>query len=367
MASPAEAASEAPSEGPEEASTGGPSAHLPSLTAVRFFAAFVIVMRHLLGRFAHPSVADASALFLGTDEAVTLFFVLSGAIITLSWSSEERAAGFWRKRAARILPLYLLFGLLSAVWLVHQDQPVDLLDVVAYVTMTQAWTARVFALNNPAWSLSCEAFFYLVYPAVRPVLLLLATASSRAVAVIFLLVVKWQLVGYDHFRPSVRFVDFALGAVIGLHLRSRGGRRIPPLFGLALLAAAYAAVVVPSLRTTTSLTPSVFLGGAGFCILVLARADQRGEATGIRWAAPLGLRSYALFISHYLVIRVGVAAFSRAGWWEGTSSLEAWVQIGLLLAACFAVAELSFRFVERPSERRLRGAPDRVELVAAGA
>lgn len=343
-----------------------PSAYLPSLTAVRFFAAFIVVMYHLLGRFPHPSLRDANALFVGTDEAVTLFFVLSGAIITLSWARDERATAFWRKRAARILPLYLLFGLLSACWLLLQDRPVRLVDLVVYVTMTQAWTARVFVLNNPAWSLSCEAFFYAVYPALRPLLLLLATTWRRAGAVVALLVLKGLLRGASSFLPSVRLIDFAVGAVVGLHLRSRAGRRVGPVVAMAVLAAAYAAVVLPSLTGVRSLTPVVFLAATAFGILVLARADQRGEATGIRWAAPLGLRSYALFISHYLVIRVGVAVLDRAGWWDDTSTAEAWVQVALLLVACAAVAELAFRFVERPCERRLRGGPARVEVAAAG-
>src|SRR5438067_1929482 len=82
-------------------------AHLPALTGLRFLAALVVVIDHT----GYGPLAAMVAPFGGV--AVTLFFILSGFILTYTYTRNGTAVhGGWRAfyiaRIARVYPLYLL-------------------------------------------------------------------------------------------------------------------------------------------------------------------------------------------------------------------------------------------------------------------
>jgi peptidoglycan/LPS O-acetylase OafA/YrhL len=152
------------------------------LTSFRFFAAMSVVMHHFFG--ADNGIPESSRLnlisvygYLG----VPFFFMLSGYILTHSYASTpERAASlnrkqFWWKRFARIYPLYL-FSLLIDIphAVIHSSgrhgavgAAIRLVPTFgASVLMLQSWSPYLLGeWNRPSWSLSAEAFFYLLFPA----------------------------------------------------------------------------------------------------------------------------------------------------------------------------------------------------------
>ena len=135
--------------------------------------------------------------------AVSFFFVLSGFVLTYSYSgSDGRMRGtrsaFYLARFARIYPAYLLAAIAAiplfflALRQVHTLAG-TLMRVAAGGTLVaalvQSWLPRTANyLNSPAWSLSVEAFFYLLFPLILP----LITGLSKPRIASFL-VLSWIL------------------------------------------------------------------------------------------------------------------------------------------------------------------------------
>ena len=138
-------------------------------------AILVVVLGHYASGIL-PGVGFFDYAAMGVD----VFFVLSGFLIggaILDGAGREGfLVWFFRRRSARILPLY--FSVLAAVFILHGliggapwgDQ---LFPAWTYVTFTMNnWSAyylnEASPLLSPAWSLSVEEKFYLLAPLLLP-------------------------------------------------------------------------------------------------------------------------------------------------------------------------------------------------------
>src|SRR3954451_1760632 len=146
----------------------------PALDGVRAVAVLAVIAYHV-------SDKKPSGGFLGVD----VFFVLSGYLIT-SLLLEERAArgsmrlaGFWARRARRLLPAVLLLVAVCAVVVARIDPAAtfaarrdDMLSTLAYVANWHfiASDQSYFALATDAspmrhmWSLAIEEQYYALWP-----------------------------------------------------------------------------------------------------------------------------------------------------------------------------------------------------------
>jgi len=147
----------------------GALGYMPQLDTLRAVAVLMVIVAHWMGeyRFAH-------ALPLGMV-GVTLFFVLSGFLITQILLKEREASDsgherkwalgrFYIRRTLRIFPVYYLFLVLLYVSGVPEFRG-DLLWYVFYsvnvlVYDHQAWVGPASHL----WTLAVEEQFYLVWP-----------------------------------------------------------------------------------------------------------------------------------------------------------------------------------------------------------
>ncbi|MCX7769344.1 MAG: acyltransferase [Flavobacteriales bacterium] len=104
---------------------------------------------------------------------VGFFFLLSGYVLTLRYQEDPQTPTtsaflkrFYLNRLFRLAPVYYstlaLFLLLYGLVL---NEEVPLLPLALHLVFLQAWPAETaLTLNFPAWSLSCEVFFYLAFP-----------------------------------------------------------------------------------------------------------------------------------------------------------------------------------------------------------
>jgi peptidoglycan/LPS O-acetylase OafA/YrhL len=141
-----------------------------TLYAVRFIAALVVVLFH----YSPPGVrTDLTPLIKNGNEAVNIFFFISGFVLTVSnarffgnTQSIFPKKEFYIKRIARIYPLYLLSILILLLF--HYgvrsiDGPSVKYKVLFELVGVHKWL-YVGALNYPDWSISCEIMFYLLFP-----------------------------------------------------------------------------------------------------------------------------------------------------------------------------------------------------------
>lgn len=153
----------------------GAGGKLYKLEALRGLAAFYVVLHHALPHSYYVNGFNLYNFFRLGQEAVILFFMLSGFVISYSYaqSSDKSFWHYFLKRFLRIyIPLACVF-FLSYITLSHASGSLvnpQLSTLLGNVLMLQDW-ANVkphtffdpYLENNPLWSLSYEWWFYMLF------------------------------------------------------------------------------------------------------------------------------------------------------------------------------------------------------------
>jgi peptidoglycan/LPS O-acetylase OafA/YrhL len=304
-AAPATAAAPAPA--------GRRRIELSRLTSLRAFAALAVFAYHLHthtdwlnhGRYARYGFAG-----------VGFFFVLSGFVLTWSMRPGERPSAFYVRRFARIYPSYLVLALVALV------VPVTVFaasatGATANLLLVQSWFRAhdvVFSLNGVSWSLSCEAFFYLVAPfligwlALRSrrtaVLACLTWVVLTAAVAVSLGVTSDQLDTVGYTNPAIRSGEFVLGVLLATLVRSGWRPRFRLSVAMALLVVAGLVLSRPLVTLPMSVVDVLLAPVVAFVILAAALADlgPRRGWLGHPGLVYLGQVSFAFYLVHELVI-----------------------------------------------------------------
>jgi peptidoglycan/LPS O-acetylase OafA/YrhL len=171
---------------------------IPSLDGLRAISIAFVLFSHLAGTRGFPVSAAAANVWSLGGFGVTVFFVISGFLITgllldeLKRTDRIRLGRFYFRRTLRIFPPYfaLLLGLVAAEavgWIALQ--PRDMLHAATYTSnyhSDRSW----FVAHT--WSLSVEEQFYLLWPAV---LVLARTRRALFIAAATVLVAPFVRVG----------------------------------------------------------------------------------------------------------------------------------------------------------------------------
>jgi peptidoglycan/LPS O-acetylase OafA/YrhL len=342
-----------------------PNERLDSLTGMRFAAAFVVFGFHLLAFFYLTSaLSSTDRVFAQGTSGVSFFFILSGFVLTWSHQAGDRAVSFYRRRAAKILPLHILTWLIVGVLVVWFAERPSTHSAIASLVLLAPWTphsANHLTMNTPSWSLGCEAFFYLLFPFILPILLRLGVTLRRlAIAGLVVLVLAIALAARIHgttptvnwalyFFPPTRLIEFVLGMILALEVRAG---RLPhiPLLGATFLALA---VYIADGWASTAFQPiAVTLIPYALLIVAGAQADRQGLASFWRKATivRLGAWSFAFYLIHWSVL-VFLEHFENGVLSNFTT---AWVGLAAF-AMTLTASGILYTFFEHPIELRLRG------------
>lgn len=142
-----------------------PASYLPELESLRGWAILLVVAFHyygVLGLAAQPDLPAWLRVLGGGNSGVTLFFVLSGFLLSRPFidglrSGRQVSIGrFYSARLFRIVPLY--YGAVLIAWLVTQKTVA--LKALLFVPIG----FQAFPYSVPWWSLCTEIQFYLLLP-----------------------------------------------------------------------------------------------------------------------------------------------------------------------------------------------------------
>ncbi len=342
--------------------------HRPALDGLRGLAIVMVLLSHM------PSLA-LNGGFYGVD----LFFVLSGFLITSLLLEEWRATGaislkaFYLRRALRLLPALAVVLIVVVVLSAWKDPPAQAASMrkTALITLLYAvnWFKAYDALPNevlsPAWSLSIEEQFYLLWPLLLVTLLRLG-ASRRVMAgvVIALLLgsaaARAALWSSDDagvhrvFFGTDTHADGLLSGVLAALLMEWGRGPATPLTGrivnwIAHLFLGFLVVFLKGWPFDRWLLQAGYLPmNLASALLVVCLVSSPWP--GLRWLfefAPLvwiGRVSYGIYLWHIVVF-----------WMLGRLDLGlGWGYWPAAAAFTFALAALSYYALERPLLRLKR-------------
>ena len=320
---------------------------LPSLTALRAFAALLVFAYHL-----HIwQVLRFGVLFTPGYTGVSFFFILSGFILNWGHKADVPVATFYVKRIARIYPSHLVmfFVALAVPVAAHA---IRLPTVLANLLLVQAWvpvTDITYGVNSVTWSLSCELAFYAAFPFVVKLVrtwsirsLGIATAVSLVASGIFVLSSSilpdppefFGLVAYAN--PLVRFPEFLLGIFLSRAL-THGWK--PTLLTVVTITSACGVGLV---MFHNSPAPDVWVPPVfGLVIFGSAHRDLgRNTWLANRRLVYAGKISFAFYLVHELTI-LNVRHYLGPG--AGTAATA--------LAIAVPAAALLHHAVEMPAQR----------------
>lgn len=292
------------------------------------------------------------ALIRGGYLAVQTFFILSGFVLARTYGSTDwsrrnllrYAAG----RVARIYPVYLLSLLAIGPIIAGDPTPVKGPQLIAHSLLVQAWFGRIpVNWNIPAWSLSCEIFFYLSFPLAAILMARAGWKQSIALAVgaTCLTRVMWACGVPDELKPVIHLSDFFMGvAAARLHelidqrdWRGSGAWFYVPAFALGAFLIARPDWLPPRVDLNTALRPVNALLLLGLAL----GGGAAARALSSRVAVYLGKASYSMYILHIPIL-----------WWY-----LRWVRAAsasIYISAVIAVSAVVYRYVEEPANRWLR-------------
>ncbi len=307
----------------------------------------------LLVLFAHVGLAGFGS---GGVSGVTLFFVLSGYLITTILAGEIVATGhlrvlaFYGRRAARLLPaLVVLFG----VGVIYESARGDgsqtlrfgivaLLYFGNWVSASGTWLGPWF---GHTWSLAIEEQFYVIWPAVlilfrRRLGVLMVLAVTGAGLSMLERLLLWH--GPGSYNRVYHGTDTRADAILlgsALALWAARGHRLPGRWAL-VAGAVLLAAATPFTGTTLGvfvLAPTLAaLGGA--LLLAYLAPGERGRFLRFRPLVYTGRISYGMYLWQVPLVWLLMPRIGALG----------------VIVLTYVLATASFYVVERPCQRLAR-------------
>jgi peptidoglycan/LPS O-acetylase OafA/YrhL len=144
---------------------------MPALDGLRAISIALVLLGHLSGTRGFPKLDLARYVGDYANLGVTMFFVISGYLISTLLVEESQRFGnislrlFYTRRVLRLFPAFLLFALFLVI--VQQAGWIRLNpgDLTAALTYTVNFRSHSSWYIGHLWSLSVEEQFYLLWPA----------------------------------------------------------------------------------------------------------------------------------------------------------------------------------------------------------
>ena len=354
--------------------------YITGLDGIRAIAVIMVLAYHL-------KLALFKSGFLG----VTVFFVLSGYLITGILISEVEEEGtidlknFWLRRIRRLVPAVMSM----AVVIIFVSAVVNKIiftkgckDFLASVLGFNNWwqifnkvsyfeAAGVPSPFTHCWSLAIETQFYLIYPLIllgiyklvksrgegranRGLLFAGVTLLLALISVILMIVLfdPQQDASRVYYGTDTRAFSLLFGALLAILWEYRMvPRRLSASVNMVLGSVSFAVLLVMTIAINGSSNfwyrGGQFLGTILTVLMVYAVSGRKTWLSRflsnpvLKW---IGDRSYSIYLWHYPIILL-ISKGIKASWWI--------TLIEIVLSV--VLAELSYRFIETPIRHGIIG------------
>lgn len=371
-------------------------APLKALTGLRCFAAVNIVLFHFSnpqwfnfnfyiptpfpGHAVHVPLLLAPVVNAGFI-SVSYFILLSGFVLGYNYNARARNGEldrkrFWEARFTRIYPIYFLSLLLSLGQL-PSEYPTHTpamfwIGVVLTPLLLQGWIPAIATfMNTPAWTMSAEAFYYMIFPWLarwkRPERIAPYLGKMSVVWLLGLvpgaLYMAFSPDGIVHpdrwsygpwlwalkYTPYSHVFSFVFGVMLAnLDQMIDRASHLRLWLGIIGFVGIYGILSLGPLVPYAIIHDGLLMPLFAFIILGLAGENPLAHALGVRPLVFIGEASYCLYLLHF-------------NFWHlihdshmlnvlHVSQFDPWISYVLLIG----MALVALHFIEKPAQRKLR-------------
>jgi peptidoglycan/LPS O-acetylase OafA/YrhL len=296
---------------------------LDKLEAIRGFAAIYVIIGHTFKRNFILEGIDLSSFFRFGQEAVILFFLLSGFVIEYSFSrgKDQTFKTYFYKRFLRIyVPLFCIYLLNFFLFFFNNNNEIkiDWFNFIGNVFMLQDMSSlkpnvitSPFLGNLPLWSLSYEWWFYMLY---FPIVTFMKNKSSNFVYALGI-VSAFTYIFYPNFinRELFYFVIWWSGVVLARCYAKNNEIKFSDLKRLVLVLFVIIIFLVVNAvlnynGKSIGISPILEIRHFVFSFIIIVFAVMWNKSNWIGFNLVFGVFkkfapiSYCLYISHYFLI-----------------------------------------------------------------
>jgi peptidoglycan/LPS O-acetylase OafA/YrhL len=351
---------------------------LNALTGLRCFAALNIVFFH----FSNPQWFGFLAPVINSGFiSVSYFILLSGFVLAYNYGERARNGQldrkrFYETRFTRIYPIYFLslvlsLGELKSEYPTH-THAMFWTGVVLTPLLLQGWIPAVATfLNTPAWTMSAEAVYYVIFPwlakwkrpeRVSPLLVKMSGIWALGL-VPGALYMAFNPDGIPHpdrwsygpwlealkYTPYSHLFSFVFGVMLAdLHRMMARTGQLRFWLGVGGFAGIYAMLNLGSRVPYAIIHDGLLMPLFGCIVLGLAGENPLARALSVRPLVFVGEASYCLYLLHFnlwnIVHGSHVLDFLRL------TGLDPWLSYALMIA----MAVFALHHIEKPVQRKLR-------------
>jgi peptidoglycan/LPS O-acetylase OafA/YrhL len=334
------------------------STYIPALDGVRLLAVALVMLHHLTRGSQTSIVLHLLGLQVNNGLGPTLFFVLSGVLLTSviidARGTKHRYRNFLTRRALRIFPLYLGYlgvALVATTWLTGRH--LQNLWVFAFFLQNTFLTAAsktgsVLPMYH-LWTLAVQDQFYILWPLLLWRCQSLRTMRYLCVAGIILSLVARMIIAHPSLTPEIfgrilpaRAGEMCLGALLALDLREETAVSGILRKSLLPLSAILAIWMWHGLSLTTSVgsilgLELIAVTSAALIAAALNPSSWIARVLGSKFFALGGKKyAFAMYVFHPLMLEISMSLpIASKG-----------MRLALFGMSTIVISGLSYRFLE---------------------
>jgi peptidoglycan/LPS O-acetylase OafA/YrhL len=312
---------------------------IPSLDGLRGISALSVALAHGWGL----------PRWIPADNAVVLFFEISGLLITWLLLTEQDRTGsidrinFMKRRTLRLFPAFYTFWLLG--WLVPgvPGRWWSFAYMMDFYNAIYAVPGNELNIMGMAWSLGIEEKYYLLWPSflkrfkreslLKVMLVLFFLVQAYHIVIFKLGYVMWAAWGFD-----TRIDAIILGSAMAIAIKSGW---TPPswlLHPLNVWISLALVMLLSGVAWVHRLSYGVLIAAYPLAIILMAVIARPPRILNNKVASYFGRISYSLYLYNGLIVYLT---------WR-FSFLHGFARVALNMIGAIAAASLSYHFIERP-------------------
>lgn len=338
-----------------------------SVHYLRGIAALLVVFFHFRSFLDNVYVQkDLGNILFGSGAfGVDLFFMISGFIISLSTERTSSVSVFITRRFFRIYPAFIIVFIFGSLTVYSSYSIHELVRSMFFIHKDYTQQAPGFGFNilGPAWTLSYEIYFYILFVIAMGVSHKHRTliTSLMLAAPVFILQLYYNdsislsaktspdiqtgspLYPFIKFCSSPILLEFIFGMLI-FEIQKVITKRASKQYAMLIMLSSIGVFLT---LYFSGYGRSFGLTGFGAWSLILITGvmfyDKSVGFRNIPALNFLGDISYSIYLSHYVVIKA-LEAY-RPEWWVSIDGISRFLAA---TTSCVIVAFLLFKFIETP-------------------